>query len=116
MAEFLNKFAAKYRNPKPEFMLLAREEFQAAVDLVYLALREKALRPERALNAAVFDSVMVGVTERQSIRVFDPQDFKNAYEKLLKDVNYVAAVSKATSNEKTVEMRQDKAKQYMMRA
>ena len=51
----------------------------------------KAFRPHRRLNAAVFDSVMVGIAARMRERVVsDLSSVNQAYEKLLDNQEFLA--------------------------
>jgi hypothetical protein len=110
MSEFLNKFTGRNKNPNSDFLGLCRFIFQGTIDLAYKALGEKAFRPERALNAAVFDSVMVGLAElvRKNKRV-ESTKIAAAYQRLLTDRDYLETVSRSTADESFVSSRLDKA-------
>ena len=70
----------------------------------------KAFRPERSINAAVFDSVMVGVAKRLARGVInDLEEVRVKYEALLADEEYANVIASATSDEKNVEKRMEKA-------
>jgi hypothetical protein len=110
MSEFLNKFTGRNKNPNPEFLALCRSLFQTTIDLAHKALGDKAFRPERAFNAAVFDSVMVGLGELlQKKKVVDLPKIAKAYQQLLSDKEYGAAVSRSTADESFVSVRLEKA-------
>ena len=57
LGEFLSKFAAKNRNAKPQELENFRNIFSTTIKTIFESLGGEAFRPERALNAAVFDSV-----------------------------------------------------------
>lgn len=104
--EFLSKFAAKNRNPKPEQLEAFRKVFGTTIKLISDALGRKAFRPERALNAAVFDSVMVGVARRLHRGSFpQPKQIKTAYRGLMKNKSYIKAVYGPTADKPFVEQR-----------
>ena len=104
--EFLSKFAAKNRNPKPHQLEKFSALFCSTIKTIYSALGTDAFRPERALNAAVFDSVMVGVARRLDRGVINSHDqLKNAYKRLLADKTYNALISGATGDKPAVEKR-----------
>ncbi|HUA66965.1 MAG TPA: DUF262 domain-containing protein [Candidatus Saccharimonadales bacterium] len=106
LGEFLNKFAAKHRSPKENEMQEFRDVFCKTIEVVCASFGTDAFRPERALNAAVFDSVMVGIARRlKRGHVVNPDDINIAYRKLLKDEGYLATVSQSTADESTVEKR-----------
>ncbi len=110
MAEFLNRFAETHRNADTSFLRDCRLLFESTIDVAWNALRRKAFRSERALNAAVFDSVMVGLARRVRNRgAVDLKRFANAYDRLLSDGEYIEAVSRSTSNETFVSLRLRKA-------
>ncbi len=110
MSEFLNKFTGRNKNPSNEFLELCGSIFKTTVDLMYKALGEKAFRPERALNAAVFDSVMVGLGERvRKNKIVEPVKIAKAYQELLADKTYLETVSRSTADESFVSSRLEKA-------
>ena len=110
MEEFLNKFASEHRNADDSFLRDCRSLFTETIDIVWNGVGRKAFRLGRALNAAVFDSVMVGLARRlRRLGSVDPESFAHAYETLLSDPEYVQAVSRSTADEAFVFLRLDKA-------
>ncbi len=110
MKGFLNDFAYEHRHCDKEFCEKCTALFQNTIDVVYLAFGEKAFRPERALNAAVYDSTMVGIAKRLEHKsIKDIKKVKTRYQRLLKDKKYIYDISRATSNEKSVKSRCKKA-------
>jgi len=110
MSEFLNKFTGKNKNPKPDFLGFCRSLFQRTIELAHEALGDKAFRPERAFNAAVFDSVMVGLGDLlQKKKEIDLTKITAAYHRLLTDKEYIEAVSRSTADESFVSARLKKA-------
>lgn len=110
MNEFLNTFCHKYVEPDGDFLSSCTNIFISTVDIVWQSLGRGAFRPERALNAAVFDSVMVGLARRiKRGPISNIGKVQEAYEALLKDPDYVKSVSESTSNESSVETRLSKA-------
>lgn len=106
MKEFLNKFLQKHRNPSDEFLSLCEVLFRDTIDVVWEIVGKRAFRPERALNTAVFDSVMVGMARRIASGVPVNLDLARvAYAILMENDRYAAATSRATANEKAVELR-----------
>jgi uncharacterized protein with ParB-like and HNH nuclease domain len=104
--EFLSKFAAKNRNPKSQQLEKFRSLFFTTIELISAAVGGEAFRPERALNAAVFDSVMVGVARRLDRGVVaHHEQMKSAYKRLLADKSYASLVSGATGDKPAVEKR-----------
>lgn len=110
MSEFLNKFAGRHRTAQYGFLEELRQKFTSAIDLAWSALERRAFRPERALNAAVFDSVMIGLSRLiEKSPDIKPRDVRVRYEALLKDPDYLEAVSRSTADEAFVSQRIKKA-------
>ena len=109
MSEFLGKFMGGNRYLKKVAADQIRQTFLPAA-AVCSTLEGKAFRPERALNAAVCDSVMVGLATRLTRgNITKPSQFKAAYDHLLNDAKYISAIKKATADEANVALRTDKA-------
>lgn len=110
MEEFLNKFAKKHRLSGKKFLTEATKAFTGTIDVVLQNLGRSAFRPERALNAAVFDSVMVGLAYRIGRGpIENPDRVAEAYARLFEDKEYLTAIFQATSNVGSVETRIKKA-------
>lgn len=110
MNEFLNKFMGWNKKVDNISKDEIKNAFLPAVKLISKAIGQNAFRPERALNAAVFDSVMVGIARRlKHGRVKNLKDVATAYESLLKDEKYISAVKTGTADEPNVALRLDKA-------
>lgn len=110
LSEFLNKFVGAHRNPDQPFLNEVSEIFTETIDLLWDALGSKAFRPVRALNAAVFDSVAVGLA--QKIKSSGPPEanaIRQAYDQLLTDPEYLVVVTQSTSLEISVTTRLEKA-------
>ncbi len=99
MAEFLNKFCGRHKNPDEIFVADAMKAFGGSIELMYRALGKRAFRRERAFNAALFDSVMVGLTRRRGREpAITPEGVTTAYESLLADSEYQERVSRSTAD------------------
>lgn len=113
MLEFLNAFANKHRKTSATFLKHASDIFTSTIDAFESALGRSAFRLQtgRAFNAAVFDSMAVGLARRiDGSDTPKPRKIKEAYGSLLSNEDYLAAVSQSTSNEPAVFLRLDKAK------
>jgi hypothetical protein len=103
ISEFLNLFVSRHRNPPPKFLEDAASEFTSTIALCLKAFGKRAFRPAGSLNAAVFDSVMVGIARRlDKGKIKKPERLAVAYEQLLKKETYLNAVTSATSDETNV--------------
>ena len=114
MTEFLTKFVGKYRNPDDAFLEDASHAFVNTVAAFEGALGRGAFRPDRALNAAVFDSMSVALARRIACTGVtpNPDDLRAAHIDLLRDPDYLDAVSRTTANEQSVNTRMTKAKDH----
>jgi hypothetical protein len=110
MRDFLNDFANYTKISKKELDGLT-SQFKEAVKLVNECYGNKAFRPSRALNAATFEAVMVGLAGRltSTKSAPDPKKFMAAYDRLLKDKDFLKACERATAREDTLKARQQLA-------
>lgn len=106
MNEFINRFCNRHSNSTPDFYEAMGEEFNETIAVIWEALKQKAFKPEGPLNAAVFDSVMVGIARRlDNGPINDLTALRTAYNKLFHSKVYITAVSRATSDEGSVKDR-----------
>lgn len=112
MADFLSKFSQRYRNPSAEDLNKFKELFTNAVEAVHARLGKKAFRIARSLNAAIFDSVMVAVSEIL-VAGGGLDGFEQKYEALLRDQTYRETVGRGTANETSVALRMRLALEFL---
>lgn len=111
MKDFLNTFLASYRNPCEDFLRECERLFDKCMEIIIAAIGSKAFRIEEKspINAAFFDSVMVGLAERlKSDLSVDHTKLKDAYTALLDDVHYISLISNSTASERSVSGRMSK--------
>jgi hypothetical protein len=112
MKEFLNRFVDKYRNEDPELLQNWEKRFHETIDVAWQAFGKTAFRPSGTINAAVFDSVMVGLAQRLEKGPINTLDrIRMTYQQLLSDPEYTEAISRATSDEQSVGRRLRKARE-----
>jgi hypothetical protein len=106
MKEFLNKFMAGNR----ELTLIPEETLQSlfkeTISTVHKAIGRRAFRPSRAINTAVFDSVMVGVARR--LHAASPpssEDLNRIYSNLISDEEFLDITQHSTGHPRNVEQR-----------
>ncbi|GAA4327738.1 DUF262 domain-containing protein [Pontixanthobacter gangjinensis] len=106
MKEFLNKHMALNRNLNIHSAKNLKKVFNNTISYVYEALGKNAFRLQRGVHSAIFDSVMIGVTER-IIKKGEPDidKFKKAYEELIENKEFKKSYTSATSDENSVEIR-----------
>jgi hypothetical protein len=106
MAEFLNVFAKRNRNPDQERLDEFSEIFTQTMSVLKDAVGPSAFRPERNFNAAAFDSVSVGLARRlTSGDKVESAAVKKALESFVADPGYLDAVLRSTADEALVERR-----------
>lgn len=117
MEEFLSKFAGRNRRPDEPYLESLSHLFRECFDIFWKALERDAFRPTRALNAAVFDSCMVGLAHRvKDGNPVEPSRIKEIYEALLKDSQYSQATSRSTADEAFVVRRLNRAREAFSKA
>lgn len=109
MKGFLNTYMGRNRHLGLQGPDDLRSAFSASIQIANGALGTKAFRPRRALNVAVFDSVMVGIARQVEAGLVPTgprlQAVADAYSSLLEDPLYVAATETGTSQEDNVRTR-----------
>ena len=114
-------YAAKYERPMKDFLnrnmasnrWLAKHDaeelkslFDSTVGLIHDTIGQRAFRLKNAVNAAVLDSLMVGIATRLAAKPISSQeDVKAAYAKLLGTPEFLSATGKATADEESVKTR-----------
>jgi len=106
MKSFLNSYMGSNRdltiNSKEELTTL----FDNTIDIVYRSIGDEAFRPVKAINAAVFDAVMIGIATRISEKeIEDLETVKEKYENLLAKPEFIESYKTSTSDEKIVKNR-----------
>ena len=111
MSEFLTMFVQKNRNPQDHFLMEATDIFVRTMDACMTAFGERSFRLERALNAAVFDSMSVGLARKIASSGHPPdlEQTRLIHRSLLEDTDYLGAISRSTADENSVSIRMSKA-------
>jgi hypothetical protein len=107
---FLNRFMGSNRFFQHYSKDILSKAFIPTIELIDNVFSSDAFRPERALNAAVYDSVMVGLARRiERGGIENPDSVRTAYEKLLTDNDYTSSTKGPTADETMVRTRLNKA-------
>lgn len=107
---FLNDYMGRNRSLAQQSADELRVAFVPTIDLVRAAIGADAFRPRRALNAAVFDAVMVGLAARLSDGTRPPADaVSRSYSMLLQSADFIAATETGTNAPLSVRRRLDLA-------
>jgi hypothetical protein len=110
MKEFLNRYMASNVNLQKAGESELRPIFESTTKTIHEFIGTRAFRLKTAINAAVADSVMVGIARRLAAGpVKKPDGFKAAYESLLKDEDYLKATGRATADEESVRLRLERS-------
>jgi hypothetical protein len=112
MKDFLNRYMAMNRRLEKQSEAQLTTLFQSVVMTIRRGLGARAFRPKATINAAVLDSVMVGVAARMLLRpISDFDAFNTAYSGLLATPKYVESTTRATADEESVRQRLTLAKE-----
>jgi hypothetical protein len=111
MKDFLNNFTSEFANAPESELKNLKDLFASSIKLCREAKGKDSFRPSRALNAAVFEGVMVGIATRIAKTDTLPLVPKvaAAYDALLSDKQFLRACERATADEETVKTRQSLA-------
>jgi Protein of unknown function DUF262 len=106
MVNFLNSYMGKNKNLSDQNAATMTNSFCGAIDLLLQSIGTRAFRPVRALNAAVFDSVMVGTAKRlENGPLTDIKVFREAYDGLLSNQSFLDACGRGTASGERVRTR-----------
>ena len=110
MVKFLNDFAANANKFDEEQLDRLRQKFLATIAVVKESIGTRAFRLVRALNAAVFDAVMVGIAKRLDVvKTMQRAKVAQAYDALLLDARFRTACEQSTALEDNVKTRREMA-------
>lgn len=106
MVAFLNRFMGRHKNASSMLRAKMESSFSGAIRAITEAIGSRAFRPARVLNAAVFDSVMVGVADRLAVSsISKSEDLARAYRTLLSKQEYLNSCAWGTASEERVKLR-----------
>lgn len=106
MKEFLNRYFQANRDLAAQSGDELSHLFTTTIETVHKGIGSRAFRPERALNAAVYDAVMVGIARRLAkAPITNLAGVKEAYDTLLKDGAFATAHTYATADAENVKTR-----------
>jgi hypothetical protein len=113
MKDFLNRYMATNRHLQKQSEEDLRSIFASTTRTILEAIGPKAFRPQRAVNAAVVDSLMTGIAKRIAAKgeIRNFRELKARYDQLMRDKAYISAVETGTAQEANVKTRQTKAEE-----
>lgn len=106
MNGFLNKFSSAMNKVDNNELDRLSKVFQTTIGKVNSAIGPRAFRIIRALNAAAFDAVMVGLAKRlDAAPTPSDEDVRGAYDTLIANDEFKQACERATAVEENVRKR-----------
>lgn len=110
MKEFLNDYMGKNKKLALQSKENLQNLFVKTINFISESLGREAFRPERALNAAAYDGIMVGLARKMTNTILnDRKTFKTKYRELIANPDFFNACKTATSDESNVISRIDLA-------
>jgi len=110
MKDFLNRYMASNRYLAHQSEEKLEIIFSETTELILESLGKDALRPERAVNAAFADALMVGVaTAIRNGNAPDANKIQEVRQALLAEEDFLAAITTGTSQKPKVTLRIDRA-------
>ena len=103
MKDFLNRYMAANRSLEKQSAEQLSHLFNMTVSTIKRSIGIRAFRPKSALNAAVLDSIMVGIASRQAAGPISREaEIEGAYTELFRNSEYNDATTRATADEESV--------------
>jgi hypothetical protein len=104
MKDFLNRYMATNRHLKKQSETELSQIFERTTSTILEGIGAKAFRRRRAVNAAVIDSLMVGVAKRLRAKgdIRDSESLNRQFDSLMQNTEYTGAVETGTSQETNV--------------
>ena len=112
MKAFLNRYMATNRHLQAQNEQELTSIFTLTVDTILAGIGPRAFKPSNAINAAVLDSVMVGVASRIVVggEMRNASGLLPAYRRLIADPEYVRVTSRSTADDDHVAIRLELAR------
>lgn len=106
MKDFLNRYMATNKSATKQSVAELKKVFHSTTSTISTSLGSSAFRPERAVNAALADALMVGVgTNILKMGAVDGDRLIKAKAALLADGAFMEAISTGTSQKPKVDLR-----------
>ena len=106
MKDFLNKYMAKNRDLQVQSADSLVDTFSRTIHTMYESVRASAFKPFGLINAASFDSVMVGIARRlERSGISDSRELERKYNELHRNETFISAISASTADPENVNRR-----------
>ena len=110
---FLNTYMETNKNPGDEKTAWLSNKFTTTIETAFEIAGSNAFRIGKNINAAIFDSVMIGLTVyADSVQEIDMDHLSKAYNSLLADDEYRSYVESTTASQPSVLGRIERAISY----
>ena len=106
MKDFLNKFMARHRSASEDKLASFGSVFSKTVEVVSQSLGWRPFHIRIGLNAAVLDAVLIAVARHLDNL---PTDFKDRFQSLIRDDEFLACVTSGTTDEEVIARRMELA-------
>jgi hypothetical protein len=111
MKEFLNQSMARNVNLQQNSEAELQTLFTSTVSVVHNYIGRRAFRLKSAVNAAIVDSVLVGVAHRIATGpVKTPESFQRAYQELVANEEFLIWTTRSTADEEFVRKRLERSR------
>lgn len=110
MKDFLNRYMSNNRRLKLQSKEEITKLFNSTMETIFKNLGVTAFKPKASFNAAIFDSVAVGISHAiHHSKIIDESRFRETYKLLIGDLRFITATERATANSEAVDYRIDAA-------
>lgn len=116
LKHLLNSFMYKNKDLQLYDKDLLTDLFTKSISLIVKAKGNEAFRRGNAVNAALFDSMMIGVANRLQESEMSAEECRENYDKLMSDASYIDSATNSTADEKPLKERIRLAKEKYSRA
>ena len=112
MKQFLNTYMHRNQQLTRQSAKQLRPDFERPIERIAAVIGDRAFRPKKRLNAAVYEAVMVGLSRRLTSGNVSDDALRASYEGLMEDAEFENATETGTADEERVRARLELATRY----
>ena len=106
LRQFLNDYMEEHAKPDDSWLEQHREVFLRTVSCAARHLPRESFRPERSLNVAVTDALLIGLSKRiEQGEIMDPEQLGNTAKELLRKNNFREVTDRSTTEAASIASR-----------
>lgn len=105
LKHLLNSFMYKNKDLQKYDKVFLTDLFTKSISLIVEAKGNEAFRRGTAVNAAIFDSMMIGVAKRLNVSEMTVEECRQKYDELVADASYMDNSTYSTADEKPLKER-----------